>query len=293
MAKGEKSKGQKPKAQAKSTRQATKRAAIYIESFHHLPQEYVARFGEPKVTPLDVQERACRAYCERMGYAIFSVYTATKPPPENVKLQWVLSARLNPSSPDTSTEWRLLHLYDSRHPFYWVRNLLEEASVDVVVEFRESGSSGPMFPELVETLGTSQGHLAQFEYASLWEINPPTEKERLRYELMERIGDVNSEDEMKSLAEQVKRLPAEIKREAQEAEGRAKKEHEEALTEAQPQRYQVVIDWDDDAQTYLAHVPELPGCIAHGATFEEAAREVQVAIRLWQDVAAATKSNEC
>lgn len=42
MAKGEKSKGQKPKAQAKSTRQATKRAAIYIESFHHLPQEYVA-----------------------------------------------------------------------------------------------------------------------------------------------------------------------------------------------------------------------------------------------------------
>lgn len=151
MPRSQKSKGEKPKSLDASTAKATKRAAIYLESFHRVPQEDVARFGEPAITPLDVQEQACRAYCERMGYKVFGVHRATKLPPDNVKLQWVLSGRVNSSSPGASTEWRLHHLYDSRHPFYWVRNLLEEASVDVVVEFREVGPSGPMFPKLAKS----------------------------------------------------------------------------------------------------------------------------------------------
>lgn len=61
------------------------------------------------------------------------------------------------------------------------------------------------------------------------------------------------------------------------------RESEEALPATPSWRYQVIMDWDADAHTYVARVPELPGCIAHGATYEEAARDVQVAIRIWHD----------
>jgi len=36
---------------------------------------------------------------------------------------------------------------------------------------------------------------------------------------------------------------------------------------------------------YVAEVPDLPGCNAHGETPEEVLREVQVAIGLWSQVA--------
>jgi hypothetical protein len=35
-----------------------KRAVIYLHTYHHLTPDEVARFGEPKISPLDVQERA-------------------------------------------------------------------------------------------------------------------------------------------------------------------------------------------------------------------------------------------
>jgi predicted RNase H-like HicB family nuclease len=46
-------------------------------------------------------------------------------------------------------------------------------------------------------------------------------------------------------------------------------------------RYAVVIERADG--NYSAYVPDLPGCIATGATVEEAEREIKAAIRFHLD----------
>ena len=50
-------------------------------------------------------------------------------------------------------------------------------------------------------------------------------------------------------------------------------------------KYAIIISWSDDPgdQVFVADVPELPGCAAHGDTHEEALANVQVAIALWLD----------
>ena len=52
-------------------------------------------------------------------------------------------------------------------------------------------------------------------------------------------------------------------------------------------RYEVVVDWSAEDQLFIARVPGLPGCVAHGATPESAVHEVQIAIGLWVDSAIA------
>lgn len=50
-------------------------------------------------------------------------------------------------------------------------------------------------------------------------------------------------------------------------------------------KYATIIYWSDADQAYLAEVPELPGCMAHGASYESALASAQDAIRLWIDTA--------
>lgn len=50
-------------------------------------------------------------------------------------------------------------------------------------------------------------------------------------------------------------------------------------------RYEVIIYWSDEDQAFVAEVPELPGCAAHGATSETALAEAQRAIDLWLETA--------
>lgn len=50
-------------------------------------------------------------------------------------------------------------------------------------------------------------------------------------------------------------------------------------------KYEVIIYWSTDDQVFIAEVPELPGCMAHGATQDEALHNAQDAIRLWLDTA--------
>lgn len=52
-------------------------------------------------------------------------------------------------------------------------------------------------------------------------------------------------------------------------------------------RYDLVITWSDDDQLFVADVPELPGCMAHGTSPVEAAAHAAEAITLWLDVARA------
>ena len=50
-------------------------------------------------------------------------------------------------------------------------------------------------------------------------------------------------------------------------------------------KYATIIYWSDADLAYLAEVPELPGCMAHGASYESALASAQDAIRLWIDTA--------
>jgi predicted RNase H-like HicB family nuclease len=49
--------------------------------------------------------------------------------------------------------------------------------------------------------------------------------------------------------------------------------------------YAIEIEWDDLDEIFIARVPDLPGCAAHGDTREEALAEAEFAINFWLDVA--------
>ncbi|MGR3318225.1 MAG: type II toxin-antitoxin system HicB family antitoxin [Candidatus Anammoxibacter sp.] len=49
--------------------------------------------------------------------------------------------------------------------------------------------------------------------------------------------------------------------------------------------YPVYIYYSDEDQAFIARVPNLPGCTAHGSTEEEALCEVEIAEELWLKVA--------
>ena len=50
-------------------------------------------------------------------------------------------------------------------------------------------------------------------------------------------------------------------------------------------RYEVIIYWSEDDEAYIAEVPELPGCMAHGGTHEAALANVRAATDLWIETA--------
>ena len=50
-------------------------------------------------------------------------------------------------------------------------------------------------------------------------------------------------------------------------------------------KYEVIIYWSEEDTAFIAEVPELPGCAAHGTTQEDALSSAQDAIRLWIDTA--------
>ena len=50
-------------------------------------------------------------------------------------------------------------------------------------------------------------------------------------------------------------------------------------------RYGINLFWDDEDGCWIADVPDLPGCSAHGSTPAEAAAQAQDAIALWLETA--------
>jgi len=51
------------------------------------------------------------------------------------------------------------------------------------------------------------------------------------------------------------------------------------------QRYEIIIYWSNEDNVFVADVPELPGCMAHGHTEELALSNVKDAMQLWIDTA--------
>ena len=50
-------------------------------------------------------------------------------------------------------------------------------------------------------------------------------------------------------------------------------------------RYELIIYWSKADKCFVAEVPELPGCMADGATYEQAVANAQVVIREWIETA--------
>ncbi len=46
-------------------------------------------------------------------------------------------------------------------------------------------------------------------------------------------------------------------------------------------KYEVIIYWSQEDDAFIAEIPELPGCAAHGNTQEDALSHAQHAIELW------------
>jgi predicted RNase H-like HicB family nuclease len=50
-------------------------------------------------------------------------------------------------------------------------------------------------------------------------------------------------------------------------------------------KYEVIIYWSAEDEAFIAEVPELPGCAADGATYQEALSNAETIIREWIDTA--------
>jgi predicted RNase H-like HicB family nuclease len=49
--------------------------------------------------------------------------------------------------------------------------------------------------------------------------------------------------------------------------------------------YEIILYWSNEDQVFIAEVPELPGCMAHGDSQEIALANVKEALQLWLDTA--------
>lgn len=50
-------------------------------------------------------------------------------------------------------------------------------------------------------------------------------------------------------------------------------------------KYEVVIYWSEEDKAFVAEVPELPGCAADGATYQEALVNVESIVQEWIETA--------
>ncbi len=50
-------------------------------------------------------------------------------------------------------------------------------------------------------------------------------------------------------------------------------------------RYEMIIYWSDEDKAFIAEVPELPGCMADGATYQEALANAEIVIQEWIETA--------
>lgn len=50
-------------------------------------------------------------------------------------------------------------------------------------------------------------------------------------------------------------------------------------------KYELIINWSDQDQSFVVEVPELPGCLADGETYEDAVMNAQLGIEEWVETA--------
>jgi predicted RNase H-like HicB family nuclease len=52
-------------------------------------------------------------------------------------------------------------------------------------------------------------------------------------------------------------------------------------------KYELILYWSDADQAFIVEVPELPGCMADGETYQEAVQNAEVVIQAWIQTAQA------
>jgi predicted RNase H-like HicB family nuclease len=50
-------------------------------------------------------------------------------------------------------------------------------------------------------------------------------------------------------------------------------------------KYEIIIYWSNEDDAYIAEVPELPGCMADGKTYDEVLENVTQIIKEWTETA--------
>ncbi|NLD36897.1 MAG: type II toxin-antitoxin system HicB family antitoxin [Desulfatiglans sp.] len=50
-------------------------------------------------------------------------------------------------------------------------------------------------------------------------------------------------------------------------------------------KYEIIIYWSIEDNAFISEVPELPGCMAHGANHEVALSNIKSAMELWINTA--------
>jgi predicted RNase H-like HicB family nuclease len=50
-------------------------------------------------------------------------------------------------------------------------------------------------------------------------------------------------------------------------------------------KYELIIYWSKEDSAYIVEVPELPGCMADGATYFEALQNIEIIISEWLETA--------
>jgi len=50
-------------------------------------------------------------------------------------------------------------------------------------------------------------------------------------------------------------------------------------------KYEIIIYWSPQDEAFIAEVPELPGCAADGASYQEALANAEVVIQEWIETA--------
>ena len=49
--------------------------------------------------------------------------------------------------------------------------------------------------------------------------------------------------------------------------------------------YEMIIYWSDDDKAFIVEIPELPGCMADGETYEKAVKNAKIVIKEWIETA--------
>ena len=50
-------------------------------------------------------------------------------------------------------------------------------------------------------------------------------------------------------------------------------------------KYEIIIYWSEEDEAFVAEVPELSGCMADGATYQEALANTELIIQEWIETA--------
>jgi predicted RNase H-like HicB family nuclease len=50
-------------------------------------------------------------------------------------------------------------------------------------------------------------------------------------------------------------------------------------------KYEIIIFWSDEDKSFIAEVPELPGCMADGKTYQKALSNAEIVINEWIETA--------